>query len=349
MTETILFLAHPEASGLLSRASLEALTLAQSAAAALGAPLSVGLFGADVRLATSSIGACGTNRFLAVESPDLAEPRYGTDAAAAEALARTSQATLVIAAHTSRLVRVVAAVALRLNGRVDTHVTGVDCSSGPAVARWFYRQRMEGLLQRAQRPWFLLVDPGVAPAFAAAPAAVELECIAFSAPAQRTRTLEIHEPPVAEQTIRPEADLLFVAGAGWTRRQKDGQAHIDEAEQLIPEFLRRSRASLGSTKSLTDMGGEGQPILPFLTHLNQVGQTGSTPRHRKGLSTCCHGEEPHVVGWRFIRERRAVNLDPNCGWARGKADVLYVADAFEVLRHLNRLIAAKAEEAVPAV
>jgi electron transfer flavoprotein alpha subunit len=79
-------------------------------------------------------------------------------------------------------------------------------------------------------------------------------------------------------------------------------------------------------------------VLPFLTHLNQVGQTGSTPRHAKGLATCCHGEEPHVVGWRFIRERRAVNLDPNCGWARGKADIVYVADAFEVMEKVNALL-----------
>ena len=78
-----------------------------------------------------------------------------------------------------------------------------------------------------------------------------------------------------------------------------------------------------------------------MTHLNQVGQTGSTPRHPKGLATCCHGEEPHVVGWRFIRERRAVNLDANCGWARGKADVLYVADAFAVMEKVNALIGAK--------
>ena len=42
--------------------------------------------------------------------------------------------------------------------------------------------------------------------------------------------------------------------------------------------------------------------------------------------------------WRFINERRAVNLDPNCGWARGKADVLYVADAFEVMKELNALL-----------
>jgi len=40
--------------------------------------------------------------------------------------------------------------------------------------------------------------------------------------------------------------------------------------------------------------GEGEAVLPFMTHLNQVGQPGSTPRHQKGLSTCCHGEEPHV-------------------------------------------------------
>jgi electron transfer flavoprotein alpha subunit len=80
--------------------------------------------------------------------------------------------------------------------------------------------------------------------------------------------------------------------------------------------------------------------------LNQVGQTGSTPRHPKGLSTCCHGEEPHVVGWRFVNERRAVNLDPNCGWARGKADVLYVADAFEVMTKLNALLAEKHPTAI---
>ena len=61
----------------------------------------------------------------------------------------------------------------------------------------------------------------------------------------------------------------------------------------------------------------------------------------KGLSTCCHGEEPHVVGWRFIADRRAISLDANCGWTRGKADVVYVADAFQVVAKLNELLAAK--------
>jgi len=75
--------------------------------------------------------------------------------------------------------------------------------------------------------------------------------------------------------------------------------------------------------------------------MNQVGQTGSAPRHPKRLSTCCHGEEPHVACWRFIGERRgAMSLDPNCGWTHGKADVVYVADAFQVMAKVNGLLAA---------
>ena len=166
-----------------------------------------------------------------------------------------------------------------------------------------------------------------------------VEAIALTSPAARTRVTGFEAPASDQQTIRPDAELLFVTGAGWTKKQADGQAHVAEAEKLILDFLKVSRASLGSSKSLVDIGGEGQAVLPFMSHLNQIGQTGSTPRHQKGLSTCCHGEEPHTVGWRFINERRAISLDPNCGWARGKADVLYVADAFKVIAKVNELLA----------
>jgi electron transfer flavoprotein alpha subunit len=158
---------------------------------------------------------------------------------------------------------------------------------------------------------------------------------------KRTAVTGFREPPADAQTIRPDAALLFVSGAGWTKKQADGQTHVPEAAKHILSFLQLSGASLGSSKSLVDQTGEGQAVLPFLSHLNQIGQTGSTPRHAKGLSTCCHGEEPHTVGWRFINERRAISLDPNCGWARGKADVLYVADAFQVMARVNELLASE--------
>ena len=342
--ETVLLLVHAEPDGGLAKPAPEAAGTARTVAGATGAALAVGLVGGELGSAASRLAALGASRIVGVAGPEFAEPRYATDAVAAESLCRATGATVVIAPHTSRWARCLPGVAQRLGGRVDTHVTAVSTAGGRlAVTRWFYRQRMEAVLERAQRPWLILLDPGSQPAWQgeAAPVAVERLDVAVSAEARRTRMVGVRAPKTGEQTIRPDADLLFVAGAGWTKKQPDGRTHVEEAAALILDFLRKSQASLGSSKSLVDLSGEGQAVLPFLTHLNQVGQTGSTPRHPKGLATCCHGEEPHVVGWRFINERRAVNLDPNCGWARGRADVLYVADAFEVMTKVNELLGAR--------
>jgi len=333
--ESILFLAHTEAGGTLAKPALESL----SAALALGGELTVGLVGADVAAAANQIAGCGAERYLAVSGEPFAEPRYATDAAAAEALCRAAGAAIVIAASTSRWARSLPGVAFRLGGRIDTHATGLAVENGaPAVTRWFYRQRMEAVLARSQRPWVVLLDSGCSAPWSGPAGMAAVEPVAVEPPGTRTTVTGVRAPKAGEQTIRPDAKLLFVAGAGWTKKQSDGAVHAAEAETLILGFLRAAQASLGGSKSLVDLSGEGQAVLPFMTHLNQVGQTGSTPRHPKGLSTCCHGEEPHVVGWRFVNQRRAINLDPNCGWARGKADVLYVADAFEVMRHVNRLL-----------
>ena len=343
--ESILFLAHTEADGTLAKSALETLGAARTLAAALpGATLIAGLAGAQLQPAAGQIAGCGATRFLGATGPDFGFPRYGTDVAAAEAIARAAAATLVVAPATSRWNRALAGVAQRLAGRIDAHVTGVAVANGqPSASRWYYRQRMEGTLTRTARPWILLLEPGCAPPWAGAPGQPDIEVVpvALTAAHRRTTVTGVKAPPADEQTIRPDARLLFVAGAGWTKKQPDGQAHAIEAERLILEFLRRTQASLGSTKSLVDLSGEGQAVLSCLSHLNQVGQTGSTPRHPKGLATCCHGEEPHTVGWRFIPERRAINLNPSCGWAQGKADVLYVADAFAVLRRVNELLAAR--------
>jgi electron transfer flavoprotein alpha subunit len=344
--ETILFLAHTETDGTLAKSALEALGAARALNASLpGSTLAAGLLGGDTQPAANQIAASGAAKFLAVTGADFTASRYASDAAAAEALCKASGATIVIAAGTARFNRSLPGVAQRLNGRADTHVSGLGGGDGSvAINRWYYRQRMEGTLSRTQRPWIVLVDPGSQTAWsgAAGAAAVEAVSVTLHDSAKRTTVTGFREPAADAQTIRPDAQLLFVAGAGWTKKQTDGQTHVPEAAEIILGFLKASRASLGSSKSLVDQSGEGQAVLPFMTHLNQIGQTGATPRHPKGLSTCCHGEEPHTVGWRFINERRAISLDGNCGWARGKADVLYVADAFAVMKKVNELLAAQA-------
>ena len=336
--EAILVLTHADETGsALTRASLEAVTAGKELAARLSASLTIGILAADPTAAAAILSSTGA-RLLAVSGESFAQARYASDAAAVEALCRAAQATIVLAPGSSRLTRVAAGVAHRLGGFIDTHITALGGAEAIEAPRWFYRQRVEAVLSRNTRPWFLLLDAGTHAAFAAEPAAATVEQVSVELPALRTTVSGFRAPAQDAQTIRPDAKILLVAGAGWTKKQPDGQIHAAEAGELILGFLKATGASLGSSKSLVDQGGEGVPVLPFLTHMNQIGQTGATPRHAKGLSTCCHGEEPHVVGWRFIGDRRAISLDPNCGWTRGKADVVYIADAFPVLNKVNALL-----------
>jgi electron transfer flavoprotein alpha subunit len=343
--EKILVLTHVDESGkALPKIALEVLGAAQDLALQIGAPVTVGIIGGEIEAAASQVGG----RILAVAGPDVAQPRYASDAAAAEAIVRAAEPTIVLAPSTSRFARVLSGVAYRVGGKIDTHISGATSNGTIAASRWFYRQRIEATLQRSARPWFLLMDGGNHAPWQGTASTPEIGVVPVTLAETRTTVTGVRAPQSDQQTIRPDAKLLFVAGAGWTKKQRDGQVHAEDAETLITGFLREAGASLGSSKSLVEQSGENQKVLRFMTHLNQVGQTGATPRHPKGLSTCCHGEEPHVVGWRFIRERRAINLDPNCGWARGKADVLYVADAFEVVRALNQLLKEENLQAVGA-
>ena len=339
--EKILFIAPVENDGTLSKISLEALTAAKQLSADLNAGLSIALWGEKTADAGNTVAAAGAEKIFSAASSDLAQARYISDAPAVESLIKASEASIIITGGQSRTARVIAGVTARLNGVIDTHVNSLQVEGANIqISRWFYRQRMEGKLSRSDRPWILSVDGGCFPAYAEPKGAATVEEVPVSLPADiaQTKVLGIKAPASDLQTIRPDAKLLFVAGAGWTKKQNNAENNVKKAESLIKDFLNKESASLGSTKALVDLNAEGHDVISFMSHLNQVGQTGATPRHPKGLATCCHGEEPHVVGWRFINQRRAVNIDSNCGWAHGKADVLYVGDAYEIMQKVNTLL-----------
>ena len=338
---TLQVILHTETDGSLPKAALETLGAAVALKDDLGAEILVGLIGQDVQAAADQIAGCGATAFHGVSGDAFGQSRYATDAAALTALVEAGGAEIILAPATQRFSRAIPGAAARVGGKIDSHISGFSVADGKlSIQRWYYRQRMIATLSRSARPWFLLLDGGLSSAWAGdgGSATVTPVDVTLTDNALRTTVKGVETPSADSQTIRPDAPLLFVAGAGWTKKQSDGQPHISAAGELIQGFLGCADASLGSSKSLVDLQSEGQETLSFMSHLNQVGQTGSTPRHPKGLATCCHGEEPHVVGWRFVNERRAVNLDANCGWAQGKADVLYVADAFEVMQKVNALL-----------
>jgi len=337
--EKILYLLHTETDGSISRVGLEGLTAVRESL--LAKDFTVAILGKDAQKATGLVAGCGAVKIYTIEGDDFSVSRYASDAYALTEVVKKSESTLIVAPTTARFSRVLPGVAGRTNGTIDTHINGLSLEGDNIqVKRWFYRQRMVATFSKTKRPWFLVIDSGIFTPFKAEGDVVGVEKLDLTLPAEfkRTEIVGVEAPSADAATIKPDADLLFVAGAGWTKKQADGQIHIKDAEGHILTFLSKAQASLGSSKSLVDQSSEGQEVLTCMSHLNQVGQTGSTPRHPKGLSTCCHGEEPHTVGWRFINERRAINLDPNCGWAQGKTDVLYVADAFEVMKKVNELL-----------
>ncbi len=335
---TILYLAHTEEDGLLAKPALEGLHAVSLVAEGLGGTVAVGLVGHHVQNAANSIAGCITDKCYAVTGEAFAKSCYATDAKACTALCEAAEADIVLAPATARFSRCLAGVAARLKGRIDTFCTGLKVENNQVfINRWYYRQRMESTQTRTHKPWIITLAPSAFEPVSNCEGSIEITSVTTDT-STRTQVLGIEAPGTDEQTIRPDAAMLFVAGAGWTKKQDDGAAHLPEAEKHILDFLTASKSSLGSSKSLVDISGDGEAVLSFMTHLHQVGQTGSTPRHTKGLATCCHGEEPHVVGWRFISQRRAINLDAGCGWAQGKADVLYVADAFAVMEKVNQLL-----------
>ena len=231
-------MAHTEADGTLSPSRPRALGAALGAGRA---QLTVGLGRAPTcRPAAEQIAGCGAARFLAVSGDAFAQPRYATDAAAAEALCRAAGATLVIAPATSRWARALPGVAYRLGGRIDTHATESGrrtalprSPAGTTASAW------KRVLTRERKALDRAARSGLPRAWSgAAGYGRRRSGRRRPLPATAHHGDRRPAPQADEQTIRPDAKLLFVAGAGWTKKQADGAVHADEAEKLILGFLR---------------------------------------------------------------------------------------------------------------
>src|SRR5579871_2367682 len=149
--ESILVLTHSDESGeQLTRGSLEAVTVGQELSARLNAELTIGIV-SEISATVAPCLASAKARLLAVAGPDFAQPRYASDAAACEAICRAAQPSIVVAPHSSRFARVMAAVAHRMHGCIETHVTAIGTADKVEATRWFYRQRMEAVVTRESR------------------------------------------------------------------------------------------------------------------------------------------------------------------------------------------------------
>ena len=218
--DRILVVISTQPDGTLPKTGLEAVTGGRNLADLVGGELVIGIVGGDATAAAGQVASAGAAQIVAVDGSEFDQARYSTDVAAIEALCKATEPSFVVAVGASRLSRALPGAAFRVGGKIDTHVSGFEQNDGKLqITRWYYRQRMKGVLVRDQRPWFIVLDPGILQPFEGASSSAEVTRVPVEIPdeARKTQVKEILEPPAGEQTIRPDAELLFVAGAGWIK------------------------------------------------------------------------------------------------------------------------------------
>ncbi len=248
--ESILVLTHADESGAaLSKGSLEAVTAGMELAARLGAELTIGIVAKHATKPAAQV-AGAAKRLLAVQGEAFAQARFASDAAACEALCRAAQATLVIAPESSRFARVMAAVAHRVSGVIDTHIATLAHTLRRSAERKRLKRRggftgsalRRSLTAKSGRGSCCWMRARTRLMRAMGQQAQPDEiAITAELPEMRTQVTGFRAPKQGEQTIRPDAKLLFVAGAGWTKKQPDGQIHVARSGRADSEFSARSR------------------------------------------------------------------------------------------------------------
>ena len=133
--EKILLLGFAEAGQTADKQLLEAAAAASKLASDLNTTWDIALAGKEIQTAANSLAGSGAAHFFGVEGDDFESARYASDLLAVEALVKKSEATLVIVPGTSRANRVVSALSARLNGRADTHLTGIAVRDGIVTVR----------------------------------------------------------------------------------------------------------------------------------------------------------------------------------------------------------------------
>ena len=147
---------------------------------------------------------------------DTLSGTYAKDAAALANAVKSSGADVVLLPGTSAVRRSAAGAAMRAGAEIDTNV--VDASlAGDAVTvqKWAYRQRILTSFTRAAKPWVIVTDPSLFGEICG-----KLGASAEALPAcgnVETRTVQNGLQAASgggESTIKPDAELLFVAVGG---------------------------------------------------------------------------------------------------------------------------------------
>ena len=305
------------------RASLEALSLAQSIAGATDAALEVIVVGNETaaRSAADALAGRGVTTALAIQHPELTTDHPDGWAAAIAQVVAARGPVAVVGPGTERGNELLARVAARLGLPMAANCLSVE----PGDRYRLTRQRWAGsLLEECwlDAPTRLLTSaPNVIPIGEAdgSPApAVESVAVELS-PADLALHVTSREAP--ERGRISLSDAKVVVGGGRGVGSGEGFADLEELASLLG-------GAVGGSRVVTSAG--------WRPHADQIGQTGLRIAPDVYIACGISGAIQHIVGCKAAKHIIAINTD-------AEAPIMGVAD-YAVIGDLHVVVPAISEE-----
>jgi electron transfer flavoprotein alpha subunit len=296
------------------RMSWETLAAGQQFAAALGVPVEAAVIGSAAlaqEAATKKLA-----KVYAVEHELLKDYTADAYTAAAEALIRKTNPTLVLFPHTYQVRDFAPKLATRFNQVLISDVISVRLDSGsPVFVRLLFQGKLNGDVRvTGSGPCFASLQAGAWRADSLESGSAPVETFAPSLDAAKIR--QKPEAPFRESARAVDLTAAeFIVSVGRGIKEKENIPVVEELAKVLG-------AELAASRPICDAG--------WLPMERQVGSSGQTVAPKVYMAIGISGAIQHLVGMKGAKTIVAINKDANAPIFE-VADYGIIGDLFEVV------------------
>jgi electron transfer flavoprotein alpha subunit len=308
-----------EHDGALKRASLEALTAAQS----LRGDSITGVIVEGSEATIHTADSYGMTRCLNVKGDGMAADANDRIALAVAKAAQACDASIIVLPATAQGKDIAPRVAVKLEAGLLPDCVALEIENGTLIAqRPVYAGKALIKIKATTPTAVVTLRPNVFTAKQGSTASVQIETLDVAVPSE-TRSARVVGTSKNEGSMDVlEADIIVSGGRGLK-----GPEHF----HLVESLARSLGAAVGASRAVVDAG--------WRPHREQVGQTGKTVSPSMYVACGISGAVQHLAGMSSSKVIVAINKDKEAPIFK-VADYGLVGDVFEILPKLTNKISA---------